>query len=135
MVARESFVERELYDQTPFLQVAGELFATSEERGVRYGQIMALYQDFGVAADDEPDQDAIFVPFAGTEGYSPAAYIPYIAAGAIGRLLGLDFPDMLLLMRLFGLAMFTAGSRLRDRVTPVLKWAFVLIAIAARVAL
>ena len=51
------------------------------------------------------------MPFAGTEGYYPAAYIPYIVAGAIGRPLGLEFPDMLLLMRMFGLVAFTAAGQ------------------------
>ena len=78
--------------------------------------------------DDERDQAAIFAPFAGTEGYNPIAYIPYIAAAAIGRLLGLDFPNLLLLMRLFGLAAFTAAAAYAIAVSPVLKWAFVLIA-------
>jgi uncharacterized membrane protein len=107
---------------------AGEWFATSGEKGVRYGQIMALYRDSASIIDDERDQAAIFAPFAGTEGYSPIAYIPYIAAAAIGRLLGLDFSNLLLLMRLFGLAAFTAAVAYAIAVSPVLKWAFVLIA-------
>jgi uncharacterized membrane protein len=69
------------------------------------------------------------MPFAGTEGYSPTAYIPYIVAGVIGRPLGLEFPDMLLLMRLFGLVAFTAVAAYAIAVTPVLKWAFMLIAL------
>jgi hypothetical protein len=42
------------------------------------------------------------MPFAGTEGYNPVAYAPYVLAAAIGNLLGLDFPNMLLLMRVLG---------------------------------
>ena len=122
------YVERELYDQLLFFMSAGEWFATSGEKGVRYGQIMALYRDSTSIIDDERDQAAIFAPFAGTEGYNPIAYFPYIAAAAIGRLLGLDFPNLLLLMRLFGLAAFTAAAAYAIAVSPVLKWAFVLIA-------
>jgi hypothetical protein len=44
----------------------------------------------------------MFAPFAGTEGYNPIAYIPYIVAAEIGHLLKLDFAGMLLLMRFFG---------------------------------
>jgi hypothetical protein len=122
-----TFVERELYDQSHFFWSAGELFATGRERGVRYQQIMALHR--GVAGPgDEPDQATTFAPFAGTEGYNPVAYIPYIAAAVIGRLLGLEFTDLLLLMRLFGLAAFTAVAAYAIKVSPVLKWAFVLIA-------
>jgi uncharacterized membrane protein len=87
-----------------------------------------LYRDVAGRIDDDADQAAIFAPFAGTEGYTPIAYLPYIAAAAIGRLLRLDVPDLLLLMRLFGLAAFTVLAAYAIRVSPVLKWAFVLIA-------
>src|SRR6266581_4747709 len=81
------FVERELYHQLSFFRDAGEWFATSRERGVRYGQIMALYRDFSVTVDDELDRPTVFAPFAGTEGYTPVVYAPYIVGAAIGRLL------------------------------------------------
>src|SRR5215211_857779 len=123
-----TFVERELYEQLFFFRSAGEWFATATEKDVRYGQVMAVYRDVAGRADDDSDQAAIFAPFAGTEGYTPIAYLPYIAAAAIGRLLGLDVPDLLLVMRLFGLAAFTAMAAYAIRVSPVLKWAFVLIA-------
>jgi hypothetical protein len=122
-----TFVERELYDEIHFFWSAGELFAIGREQGVRYQQLMALYRDFG-GTGEEPDQPTSFAPFAGTEGYSPVAYVPYIAAAAIGRLFGLDFPALLLLMRLFGLAAFTAVTAYAISVSPAVKWAFVLIA-------
>jgi uncharacterized membrane protein len=68
------------------------------------------------------------MPFAGTEGYNPVAYAPYVLAAAIGDLLGLDFPNMLLLMRFLGLITFTAITAYAIKATPTLKWAFVLIA-------
>jgi hypothetical protein len=80
-----TFVERELYDQSHFFWSAGELFAIGREQGVRYQQLMALYRDSG-GTGGEPDQPTSFAPFAGTEGYNPIAYVPYIAAAAIGRL-------------------------------------------------
>jgi uncharacterized membrane protein len=122
-----TYVERKLYDQLLFFRSAGEWFAVSGGKDVRYGRIMALYRN-SVGIIEESDQAASFAPFAGTEGYHPTAYIPYIAAAAVGRLLRLDFPDLLLLMRLFGLAAFTAAAAYAVAVTPVLKWAFVLIA-------
>ena len=121
------FVERDLHDRLHFFKAAGEWFATAKEDGARYGQIMAEYQRFGTAS--APGEDAVFMPFAGSDGYSPAAYIPYIVAGAIARLLGLDFTDMLRLMRLLGLATFTLVAGYAIAVTPILKWAFVLIAL------
>jgi uncharacterized membrane protein len=86
-----------------------------------------LYREFG-GTGGEPDQATTFAPFAGTEGYSPVSYIPYIAAGAIGRGLALEFPDLLLLMRLAGVVLFTATVAYAVSITPVLKWPFVLIA-------
>jgi uncharacterized membrane protein len=123
-----TFVERELYEQLFFFRSAGEWFATAGEKDVRYGQVMALYRDVAGRIDDDSDQAAIFAPFAGTEGYTPIAYLPYLAAAAIGRLLRLDLPDLLFFMRLFGLAAFTALVAYAIKVTPFLKWAFVLIA-------
>jgi Predicted membrane protein (DUF2142) len=122
------FVSPELYNQLYFFKTAGEVFARSREEGVRYGQIMAEYSKLAATHDDETEQAATFAPFAGTEGYNPVAYIPYIVAAAIGRLLRLDLPGMLLLMRFFGLLAFTAAAAYAIAVTPALKWAFMLIA-------
>jgi hypothetical protein len=121
------FVPLKLHDQLRFFRDAGEWFATARQDGVRYGQIMPVYRDFSRTIGNELDADPIFMPFAGTEGYNPVAYIPYIVAGAIGRPFGLEFPQMLLLMRLLGLIAFTAAAAYAIAVTPVLKWAFVLV--------
>jgi hypothetical protein len=121
------FIQHELNSQLQFFRSAGEWFAGARDDGVRYWQIMAVYQD---AIDTNgADHPAVFAPFAGTEGYNPVAYIPYIAAGVVGGLFGLNFPDMLLFMRLLGLATFTALAAYAIAVSPVLKWAFVLIAL------
>jgi uncharacterized membrane protein len=123
------FVSPELYNQLYFFKTAGEVFArASEEQGMRYGRIMAEYSKLPDPGGDETEQASMFAPFAGTEGYNPVAYIPYIVATAIGRLLRLDFPAMLLLMRCFGLLAFTAVAAYAIAATPVLKWAFLLIA-------
>jgi predicted membrane protein DUF2142 len=121
-------VSPELYNQLYFFKTAGEVFARSREEGMRYGQIMAEYSKLADAHGHETEPASMFTPFAGTEGYNPVAYIPYIVAAAIGRLLRLDLPDMLLLMRFFGLLAFTAVAACAIAVTPALKWAFVLIA-------
>jgi Predicted membrane protein (DUF2142) len=113
------FIESELNNQLQFFRSAGEWFARAREDGVRYGQIMAAYRDATRPNDDASDQAFVFAPFAGTEGYNPVVYIPYIAAGAIWRLFGLNFPDMLPFMRLLGLATFTAVGIPRPRLPPV----------------
>ncbi len=134
------FVEHVLYERLHFFKDSGERFATSlqqhkgewfarsRDEGVRYGQIMAEYHDIIGARDDEAAQTPVFAPFAGTEGYSPVAYAPYILAAAIGRLLSLDLPELLFLMRFLGLVVFTAVTAYAIAVTPALQWAFVLIA-------
>ena len=134
------FVERGLYERLHFFKDAGERFATSlqqhkgkwfaryRDEGARYGQIMAEYHDIIGARDDEAAQTPVFAPFAGTEGYSPVAYATYILAAAIGRLLSLDLPELLFLMRFLGLVVFTAVTAYAIAVTPALPWAFVLIA-------
>jgi uncharacterized membrane protein len=121
-----TLVKRELYDQLYFFKNAGERFARARDEGLRYGQIMAENRES--RGGDELQHDPMFAPFAGTEGYNPAAYLPYIVAGAIARVLALDFSDTLLLMRFFGLIAFTAVAAYAIAMTPALKWAFVLIA-------
>ena len=121
------FIEHGLYAQLSFFKDAGERFARNREQGLRYGEIIKEYLNPGGPFHEE-EQTAKFMPFAGTEGYSPVAYAPYVLAGAVGNLLGLDFPILLLLMRLSGVIMFTAVAAYAVKLTPSLKWAFVLIA-------
>jgi uncharacterized membrane protein len=122
------FVEHTLHERLYFFRNAGERFATNKKEGVRYGQIMAQYRDITAARGDEAARTPVFAPFAGTEGYSPVAYAPYILAAAIGRALSLDLPELLFLMRFLGLIVFTAVAAYAIAVTPALKWAFVLVA-------
>jgi Predicted membrane protein (DUF2142) len=121
------FVEHELYTQLSFFKNAGERFARNREQGLRYSEIMKEYPQPGGTLHEE-GQATKFMPFAGTEGYNPVAYAPYVLAIAIGNLLGLDFPNMLLLMRFLGLITFMAVAAYAIKLTPALKWAFVLIA-------
>ena len=122
-------IERELHGELAFFKNAGERFAQDREQGLRYAEIMQEYPaPDGTAGDGEEEQAWKFMPFAGTEGYNPVAYAPYVAAAGIGNLLGLDFPNLLMLMRVLGLIAFTAVAAYAIRITPTLKWAFVLIA-------
>src|SRR5436189_2574710 len=121
------FVERELYTQLSYFKNAGEHLARNREHALRYSEIMQEYPHPGGTLQEE-GQATKFMPFAGTEGYNPVAYAPYVLAVIIGNLLGLDFPNTLLLMRFFGLITFTAVAAYAIKRTPTLKWAFVLIA-------
>jgi uncharacterized membrane protein len=121
------FIERELYTQLSFFKDAGERFRRNREQGLRYGEILKEYPHPGGTLHEEA-QATNFMPFAGTEGYHPVAYAPYVLAAAIGNLLGLHFPNLLLLMRVLGLITFTAVAAYAIKLTPILKWAFVLIA-------
>jgi hypothetical protein len=121
------FIEPELYNQLFFFTNAGERFARNRDDGLRYGVIMRGAPRPG-SEFQGAEQPAKFMAFAGTEGYTPVVYAPYIVAAALGNLFGLDFPSMLLLMRFFGLITFTAMGAYAVTVTPRLKWAFVLVA-------
>jgi len=120
------FIEGELHSQLSFFKDAGERFGQNRGQGLRYGDIMKEFPPSSGTVNQE--QATKFLPFAGTEGYTPVAYAPYILAAAIGNVLRLDFPNMLLLMRLLGLITFTAVAAYAIKLTPKLKWAFVLIA-------
>jgi len=113
------FIKSELHSQLSFFKNAGERFGQNRGQGLRYDDIMKEYpQPRGTV--DQGEQATKFLPFAGTEGYSPVAYAPYILAAAIGNLLKLDFPNMLLLMRLLGVITSTAVARLAQMPTSVL---------------
>src|SRR5438034_5194954 len=100
------FIKHELYSQVSFFKNAGERFGRNREQGLRYGEILNEHPHPDGTPHEE-EQATKFIPFAGTEGYNPVAYAPYILAAAIGNVLELDFPNMLLLMRFLGLITFT----------------------------
>src|SRR5204863_6580254 len=89
------FVEHELYTQLSFFKNAGERFARNREQGLRYSEIMKEYPQPGGTLHEE-GQATKFMPFAGTEGYNPVAYAPYVLATAIANLLGPAAADALL---------------------------------------
>jgi hypothetical protein len=122
------FVSRDLYAELSFYKEAGERFFRERRQGLRYGTLMAEHRTARPGLSDEDETAGLFMPFAGTEGYNPAAYIPYILGAGLGDAMGLDFPTTLLIMRILGVIAFTAALAFAIRITPALKWAFVLIA-------
>ena len=133
------FVERVLYERLHFFKDSGERFASLQQHrgdgslGIETRESATARSWPSIMTSSaremiEAAQTPVFAPFAGTEGYSPVAYAPYILAAAIGRLLSLDLPELLFLMRFLGLVVFTAVTAYAIAVTPALQWAFVLIA-------
>jgi uncharacterized membrane protein len=76
----------------------------------------------------ESDPPTVFVPYGGSEGYSPVAYLPQVAAALAARALDLDFVATLYLMRFVGLAAMTAMIAYAIAISPQLAWTFVAIA-------
>ncbi len=69
-----------------------------------------------------------FVPYAGSEGYSPVAYLPHTAAALVARALDLSFLPTLYLMRFAGLAALTGVIACAIAIVPNLSWTFLAIA-------
>ncbi len=79
------------------------------------------------AAAATPLSSAVFALYAGSEGYSPVPYLPYLPGLALGRLIDLDFPSMIYLTRLSGFIVLTALMGFAIALVPHLQWPFVLI--------
>ena len=91
-----------------------------------YGPVFRAYFDHPPAFD--PAGPPIFVAYAGSEGYSPIAYLPQAAAALIARALDLDFLATQYLMRIAGLIAITAMLAVAVRLIPALAWPLVVIA-------
>src|SRR6266567_1630207 len=74
------FIESELYSKLSFFKDAGERFGQNRGHGLRYSDIMKEFPPSSGTVNQE--QATKFLPFAGTEGYTPVAYAPYILAAA-----------------------------------------------------
>lgn len=69
-----------------------------------------------------------FVLYAGSEGYSPIAYLPQAAAALLARALDLTFLPTFYLMRFAGLVVLTGVMACAIAIVPGFRWAFVAIA-------
>ncbi|SRR6266568_3212804 len=106
------------YFDSVFKQKGGEWFG--------YGPVFQAYFDRAPVAVDSQSAPT-FVPYGGSEGYSPIAYLPQTAAAAVARALDLDFIATLYLMRFAGLAAMTGLIAFAIAMTPQLAWALVAI--------
>src|SRR5262245_16076804 len=75
-----------------------------------------------------PTGPPIFVPYAGSEGYSPVAYLPQSAATLVARALDLDFLATQYLMRAAGLLAITGMLAVAIALAPSIAWPLVVIA-------
>jgi uncharacterized membrane protein len=76
-------------------------------------------------ADSEPEGGPpVFVPYEGSESYSPVPYLPYVPAALISKAMGLKFVATLYVMRLAGLFASAALGAYAIAVAPHLKWIF-----------
>jgi len=96
-----------------------------KEKGFSYRSVFEAYQ---AAPAAEISPSASFVPYAGSEGYSPIAYLPQAAAALLARTLDLTFLPTLYLMRFAGLVVLTGVIACAIAIVPAFRWAFVAIA-------
>ena len=76
-------------------------------------------------ADSEPEGGPpIFVPYEGSESYSPVPYLAYVPAALVSKSLGLKFVATLYVMRLAGLFATALLGAYAIGVAPHLKWIF-----------
>ena len=98
--------------------------------GFTYRGAFGDYVQRREARTKQPDdgRPPVFELYEGSESYSPASYVPYVAAAFLGRTLDLDFLKLFYLMRLAGFLATTALAAYAIAVSPHLKWTFLFIA-------
>ncbi len=97
----------------------------SRRKGITYEEAFREFRNAPPPDAEEP----MFVPYSGSEGYSPLAYLPQSAAALAADLLGLDFLTTFYLMQFAGLLVFTALVALAMTLVPALAWPFFAIAL------
>jgi uncharacterized membrane protein len=117
---RGLFLPADLHDQLSYFNAIRETLPGPDNR---YGDIFRRYfdQDRTVTAHETAP---VFVVYEGSEGYSPIAYMPYVAAALIGKAGRLNFLGLLYLMRTAGLLAATLIAAYAIAITPWLKWMF-----------
>jgi hypothetical protein len=118
------FLPARLYDDYEFFETVRYRFGAP---GFNYRQVFVEYLG-RKGAETDVDLPPVFVLYAGSEGYAPAAYLPFVAGALVGRATGLDFVPMLILMRLAGLVVTTALAAYAIATVPYFKWTFLFIA-------
>lgn len=95
-----------------------------EKPGFSYRTVLDEYRQRRAPADGPP----VFVHYAGSEGYNPVSYLPFVAAALVARLAKLDFVATFFLMRFLGLIAMTAIIAYAIAIVPRFGWTFLFIA-------
>jgi uncharacterized membrane protein len=114
---RGIFLPSHLYAEFRFFDTARENAA--QER-VSYRRVFSEFR----AARIPEGGEVVFVPYGGSEAYSPVAYIPYVIIVALAEAAGASWPAMLYLMRFSGLIVFSLVVGYAIARTPILPWGF-----------
>lgn len=117
------FIPQRLYEGFDFFE---SVRIREKEAGFRYGPVFRAYFSRRPVTVDS-GRPPTFVPYAGSEGYSPVAYLPQVAAAFVARALDLDFVPTFYLMRFAGLATLTGLIAYAMAMVPNLAWAFLAI--------
>jgi uncharacterized membrane protein len=119
------FLPSDLYDGFAYFDA---LQSAPRGKDFSYRSAIDEYWKSRARASSDDTSSFVFVRYAGSEGYSPAPYLPHIAAAGIARLLGLEFLATHYLMRLTGLLAMTMVISYALIILPRLGWSFALIA-------
>jgi uncharacterized membrane protein len=119
------FLPADLYDGFAYFDA---LQSVPRASNFSYRSAIEDYWKSRAGRPSSDDTSSVFVRYAGSEGYSPAPYLPHIAAAGAARLLGLEFLATLYLMRLMGLLVMTIIIAYALAILPRLVWGFALIA-------
>ena len=89
----------------------------------------SIYMDaferyFAEARSESGRASAVFVPYEGSESYSPLPYLAYAPAALVSKALGFKFLGTLYAMRVAGLLVTAALAAYAIALAPSLKWMF-----------
>lgn len=118
---RGIFLPAHLYAEFRFFDSARE---NAAQESVSYRRV---FSEFG-AAHMPAGGEAVFVPYGGSEAYSPVSYIPYVLAAGLAEATGAGWLAMLYLMRFLGLVVFSLVLGYAIARTPILPWGFFAVA-------
>jgi uncharacterized membrane protein len=116
---RGLFLPSELHRQFTHFDAARE--ALPPGRSSYIDVFRAHWRAHSTAAQSSPP---VFVPYEGSEGYSPVPYLPYAAAAVLAEPFELEFLGLLYVMRIAGLLTTSVIIAFAIALSPSLKWMF-----------